>query len=51
MKLVSGIITATATYMVVGAGLVLGIKAAQTVYENGLGDKIAEGSKKLFNRK
>lgn len=51
MKLVSSIIATTVTYAVIGAGLVLGTKAAQTVYENGLGDKITDVSKKLFQRK
>lgn len=51
MKIVSNVIATMFVYTVVGAGLVLGTKAAQTVYENGLGDKVAEASKKLFQRK
>ena len=51
MKLVSGVIATVVTYTVIGAGLVLGTKVAQTVYENGLGDKVTEASKKLFQRK
>lgn len=51
MKLVKGIIATTVTYTVIGAGLVLGTKVAQTVFENGLGDKVTEVGKKLFQRK
>lgn len=51
MKFVSGIIATTIVYTVVGASLTIGVKAAKTVYENGLGDKVAETSKKLFHRK
>ena len=51
MKFVSNVIATTVTYAVIGVGLVLGTKAAQTMYENGLGDKVTEVSKKLFQRK
>lgn len=51
MNFVKNTIAIVFTYTIIGAGLVLGTKAAQTVYENGLGDKIANGSKKLFQRK
>ena len=51
MKFVKNVITMTVTYAVIGAGLVLGTKVAQTAFDNGLGDKVTEVSKKLFQRK
>ena len=51
MKFVSGVVKTIVTFAVVSAGMVLGTKAAETVYENGLGDKIKEASRKLFHHK
>lgn len=51
MKVVSRAIAVYVTYMIVGTGIVLGAKAANTIYENGLGDKVTKASKKLFQGK
>lgn len=51
MKFVSRTITVYVTYMIVGTSIVLGAKAANTIYENGLGDKVTKASKKLFQGK
>ncbi len=51
MKFVGRVIATYVTYMIVGTGLVLGAKAAETIYENGLGDKVTKASKKLFQGK
>lgn len=51
MKFVSRTIAVYVTYMIIGTGIVLGAKAANTIYENGLGDKITKASKKLFQGK
>ena len=51
MKFVSGVVATIVTYTVIGAGLVLGTKIAQTMYENGLEDKVKNASNKLFHRK
>ena len=51
MKLVTNVIATYVTYMVIGAGLMLGLKTGQTVYENGLGDKVKNVSKKLLQGK
>lgn len=50
MKFVGRVIATTVTYAVIGVGLVLGTKAAETMYENGLGDKVTKVSKKLFRK-
>lgn len=51
MKVVSNIIATAIVYTVVGTSLALGAKIAETVYENGLGEKVTKASKKLFQSK
>lgn len=51
MKIVSKTIATGLTYAAIGAGWVLGTKAVEIAYENGLKEKIANASKKLFRKK
>ena len=48
---VKGIVNAGIVYAVVGAAIVIGYNTATTVWENGLGDKVANVSKKLLSKK
>ena len=51
MKVLGKAIAVYVTYMIIGTGIVLGAKTAETIYENGLGDKVTKASKKLFQGK
>lgn len=50
MKFVTNIIKLGAIYTVVIASAVIGYNAGETIWENGLGDKVKNGSKKLFKK-
>ena len=51
MKVLGKAIAVYVNYMIIGTGIALGAKTAETTYENGLGDKIIKASKKLFQSK
>lgn len=51
MKTVKNIVVAGVTYVVLGASVVIGFAAGTTIWENGLQDKVAKVSKKLFKDK
>lgn len=48
---IKGIVKAGVVYAVVGAGIVIGYNTASTVWNNGLGDKVAKVSQKLLSKK
>lgn len=47
---IKGIVKAGIVYAVVGASMVIGYNTATTVWNNGLGDKVAKVSKKLLTK-
>ena len=50
-KTIKGIVNAGVVYTVVGAAIVIGYNTATTVWDNGLGDKVAKVSQKLLSKK
>ena len=50
MSTIKNIIVVGVTYFIVGASAVVGYNAGKTIWENGLGNKVAEKTGKLFNK-
>lgn len=50
-KVIKNIVVTGLTLMVSAAAVVFGKGVAETVWENGLGNKVAEKSHKLFSKK
>lgn len=51
MSTVKNFIVSLFTTLIVGIVSVFGMLAGFTIWNNGLGDKVAEKTQKLFNRK
>ena len=48
MSTIKNTIVSAAGSLLVGAASVIGMMAGYTIWENGLGDKVAEKTRKLF---
>ena len=51
MNTFKGIVSTAVRLLVTGAAIVIGYNAGSTIWENGLGDKVAEKSRKVFSKK
>lgn len=48
MSTIKNTVVSVASSLLVGAASVVGMLAGYTIWENGLGDKVAEKTRKLF---
>ena len=51
MNTFKGIVSTAVTFLVAGAALMIGYNAGETIWENGLDDKVAEKARKVFSKK
>ena len=51
MGFIKNLVGTALTFLVGGAAIVFGYSAGTTIWENGLGDKVAEKTQKTFSKK
>ena len=51
MKTIKSMVGTVVTLLVSGAAIVIGYNAGSTIWENGLGARVAEKSQKVFSKK